>query len=87
MPDEDSSAGGRAWHDTERQAAAMAVEKWISLRSNRDLGAYEIQVAAGNLPDPAWPNLTFEEILNIAFKGRIIDSADHPVIRQLRGEL
>jgi hypothetical protein len=49
------------------------------------LSAYRIVVAEGTLPDPVWPDLTLSEILAIAFKDRIIDHADHPVLRRLRG--
>jgi hypothetical protein len=44
-------------------------------------------VATGPLPDPNWPDLTFQEIFDIAIRDRKIDSLDHPVVRQLRGEV
>jgi hypothetical protein len=37
------------------------------------------------LPEPEWPETSFEELMQIAFRGRIINSLDHPVIRQLLG--
>jgi hypothetical protein len=38
-----------------------------------------------DLPDPEWPEVSFQEILKIAFKDKIIQSIDHPVIQRLRG--
>jgi hypothetical protein len=73
------------WNASALEAADIARGKWIRLSPNKSLGAYE--VIAG--PDPqaplAWPEHSFEALLKIAFKGKIIDTLDHPVIRQLRG--
>ena len=49
------------------------------------LGAYEIFEAMGKLPEPNWPDEGFNELLEIAFKNRIINSPDHIVIQQLAG--
>jgi stearoyl-CoA 9-desaturase NADPH oxidoreductase len=39
------------------------------------------------LPDPApvWPDVSFQEILQTAFRDRIVDRADHPLVQRLRG--
>jgi hypothetical protein len=34
-----------------------------------------------------WPDISFQEILQIAFRDRIVDRADHPLVQRLRGEL
>ena len=39
----------------------------------------------GNIPDPIWPELSFDAIYRIAFKDRVIRSLDHPVVKRLRG--
>jgi len=49
------------------------------------LGAYEIFEAQGSIPEPIWPDLSFGEILRVAFKDRIIRSLDHPVVKRLHG--
>jgi hypothetical protein len=46
---------------------------------------YDTNVAAGDLPEPEWPELSFREILELSFKGRFIQDIDHPCIRALRG--
>ena len=48
------------------------------------LGAYDVSVATVKLPDPEWPtDKTFNDILRIAFKDRLIDTVEHPVIQRL----
>ncbi len=42
--------------------------------------------AMGDLPGPTWPDVSFRDLLAIAFKGKRIDTLDHPVLRRLRGE-
>jgi hypothetical protein len=49
------------------------------------LGAYEVSIA--DLDKPAvWPDTPFQELLRIAFKGKLIDTLSHPVLKRLRGE-
>jgi hypothetical protein len=51
------------------------------------LGAYEVYEAVGAIPDPEWPEVTMDEIVRIAVRGRVIDTLDHPVLKKLRGEI
>ncbi len=75
-----------AWHTSAQEAARIAEEKWVKVCANMHVGAYDVHVADGDLGEPEWPDASFEEILGIAFKDRIIDSLDHPVLKRLRGE-
>ena len=85
MPGEDGRLD--EWNNSALEAAEMAKNSWIRLVANMSLGAYEVYEAAGNLPEPEWPDLDFAEILKVAFKGQYITDIDHPVIRRLLGEL
>ncbi|WP_328667620.1 hypothetical protein OG905_11395 [Streptomyces sp. NBC_00322] len=88
LPLSDSPNSGRAWQQSALEAAEAAKTLWVKMTGNRELGAYEIFMARGDLGEPQWPDKTFRELIGIAFKGdRIIDSLDHPVIRELNGEL
>jgi hypothetical protein len=73
------------WHRSAAEAAESAMKNWIRLTANMSLGAYEIFEATGALPEPTFPDIPFMEILRIAFRDHIIDSADHPVVQRLRG--
>ena len=75
------------WHRSMAEAAEKAMSDWVRVRSNLQLGAYEIDLAVGNLGEPEWPDLAFSDILKIAFRDRLIDSADHLLIKRLRGEI
>ena len=81
------AADGRTieWHASAATAAQHAMKSWVRVKSNRSLGAYEIFEAENSIPDPIWPELSFDAILRIAFKDRVIRSLDHPVVKRLRG--
>jgi hypothetical protein len=83
LPRED----GRAlqWHESARIAAEMASRVWVRVVANMTLGAYEVFQATATLPEPEWPTLRLEELLAIAFKGKVISSADHPAVKRLMG--
>ena len=73
------------WHESAHRAAELATREWMRLRASHAAGEYEIAVAGAPLPDPEWPDLPFRELLRLAFREAHIDSADHPVVRRLRG--
>lgn len=74
------------WNRSALDAADHAAKRWVRVKANMSLGAYEILEATGELPAPQWPDSDFATLLRIAFKMRYINSMDHPVIRRLRGE-
>jgi hypothetical protein len=85
VPLPDESGRRNAWADTAREAAETAKQQWVRVVADMALGAYRMHLAEGDLPDPVWPAKSLAELLKLAFKGRIIDSIDHPVVRRLRG--
>jgi hypothetical protein len=75
------------WHRSAAEAAETAKSKWIRMTANMGLGAYELfEAVSVNIPPPAWPEVSFQEIIKVAFRDRLIDRADHPVVKRLRGE-
>ena len=75
------------WSRSTLEAADMARRSWVRVAANMALGAYDVFQASGDLPDPDWPELPFKELLRVAFRDRLIDTLDHPVLRRLRGEV
>jgi hypothetical protein len=73
------------WHRSRAQGAERAMKKWVRVPANTSLGAYEIFEASGDLPEPVWPDFPFQEILKIAFRERIVDRPDHPLVQRLQG--
>lgn len=77
--------GGNQWNESALAAIETAKTKWVRVAPNMAIRSNDIFVAQGNLPEPELPEQTMEELLEIAFKGRIIDSPDHPALKQLQG--
>ena len=73
--------------DTALQCAEQAKTLWVKMHWDRDLGGYEMQRAKGDLGEPQWPDKSFRDLLEIAFRHHLIDRPDHPVIRELAGEI
>lgn len=74
------------WTDSALAIAREAETGWRRMASNMQAGYYEGFVPEAALPEPEWPDRTFSEIIRTAFKGRLIDGLDHPLLRQLRGD-
>ena len=77
------------WNESALQAAQHAEKHWVRIVANMAAGMYDVFEASADIPDPAWPdedipNLT--RLLELAFKEKYIQSADHPMLKRLRGE-
>lgn len=83
LPGEDGRRD--TWNESALQAAELAMASWVRVASNMSAGGYDVHQAVGDIPEPVWPEKTFEELLHVAFRHMYIDSLDHPVIRQLQG--
>ncbi len=76
-----------AWHKSAREAAELAEKRWVRLVPDMHAGAYTVMESQSTIADPRWPELSMEEALEKGFgKERIVDSLDHPLIRQLLGQ-
>ena len=75
-----------SWSRSALDATEMAKEEWVRVAANMSLGAYDVFVATGEFPEPEWPEVTYQKLLEIAFRDRFIRVPEHPVIKKLRGE-
>lgn len=83
----DTEGRPNRWHESAIEAAHLAESQWLKVVADMSAGLYVPMVAVGNLPQPDWSDVpTMPELLRLAFKGRFIDSENHPVLRRLRGE-
>lgn len=73
------------WHQSLAEVVAMAETKWVRSVANMAVGGYDMLVAEAALAEPEWPDAPFQELVQIAFRDRVIDSEAHPVIKQLLG--
>ena len=81
----DSSGRRNDWVQSALDAVTIAQKKWIRLRPDLELGAYEVIYAEHLTAAPIWPDMPLAQLLRIAFKGKYIDHCDHVVLQQLRG--
>jgi hypothetical protein len=79
------NSSGNAWQDSAQQGCEVAKKTWVRLVADMSLGAYRLWAAQGDLSEPEWPGKPLNELLEIAFRGRVIESEDHPIVRRLRG--
>lgn len=75
------------WHVSMLAAQAAAITQWTKVKSSMSDGSYAVFEATGNLQEPQWPDLSFHDILKLAFKTRFIDSINHPFLQELFGEV
>jgi hypothetical protein len=87
LPSADGSASARSWYQSGLRAAEQAKTLWVKIQGNKAIGAYDVIVAKGDLGDPSWPDHSFQKLIDIAFQDRLISSLDHPVIKDLYGEI
>lgn len=85
MPTDAAVSSG--WHETAMVAAERGKTKWVRMQADMALGGYRVFEAQGQFSDPEWPTTPFNELLEVAFKDRVIDSEDHPVFNKLLGRV
>jgi hypothetical protein len=83
-----AKAGERSnpWHESALLALEHAEKRWVRVSANMGAGHYDVFTATSKLSDPVEPDLTLQKMIETAFRGKLIDSADHPVVKKLRGE-
>ncbi len=73
------------WAATERECAEKAMKKWIRVLSDQPSSCFYDREAQSIQVEPVFPKMTFNEILNVAFKGDMVMSMEHPAIKELYG--
>ena len=84
IPDEERPMD---WHKSALEADLRAQKAWIRLAANQALGAYDIFEAAGELSEPIWPTESWNKLVEVAFKQKIIDTPEHVIIQKLQGRM
>lgn len=85
LPGEDGTRN--PWHESLAQAVEHAKLKWIRITANMHAGGYDVYEAEGELPEPEWPAHDIDALIQVAFRGKIISSLDHPVVQSLLGKI
>lgn len=75
-----------SWSDSARIAQRTAARGWVRVIADRSSNGYVLETPMVSPPAPAWPALSFTDMLETAFGSRYVDSLKHPMIKKLRGD-
>ena len=75
------------WYNSALDCAERAMNQWIQIVADQSAGVYTIALAEEPLEEPQWPEQSFQELFQIGFKRRTVNSLDHPIFKQLRGRV
>ncbi len=75
-----------AW-ESAHEVCHRAMSAWVRHRWNRAISAYDVITlnASVVVGEPQFPDLPLATLLGRAFAGRVIKTADHPLVRKLQG--
>jgi hypothetical protein len=84
-PLEDDQGNWNAWHQSAHDMKEVAADAWVKIQGNKQINGYEpVDPLVPIMQEPLFPdNLSWAEILHLAFRRRLIESEDHPVIRRI----
>jgi hypothetical protein len=79
------------WNSSNLEACLAAKTSWVQADSRKAEGAegYQIGFAKNEkaFPEPNWPKQSLDELINVTFKGRMIDHEKHPGLLRLIGDV
>lgn len=68
---------------TANTAAAATVRGWVKVAWDQGSKAYKVEEPTVKPADPTWPFESFDALIEVALKDRILDNPDHPVVKAL----
>lgn len=87
VPLPDANGQRNPWPQSLLGAIEHAREKWVRIDSDKSAGVYQVYEAQGVLEEPKWPDLSLDELVNIAFSGRVINDLEHPKVLAALGKI
>ena len=87
VPRPGESGARNPWHESLFQAVELARESWIRIDANMAMGGYNVFEAQVSLSEPDWPEHDIHKLVEVAFRGKIIQSLDHPLVQGLLGRI
>lgn len=85
---DDGSGPGVSWSQSALDAIGDARSRWVRVSANKSQGAYDLFFLKDGvtIPEPKWPeDKTMMDLLRLAFRNKIIATADHVLIKHLDG--
>ena len=87
IPQPDEMGKINSWHDSGHRTMEEAKQCWVRRQADKANGGYIITKAMNaKLPDPKWPTMTLNEIIDKAFDKYYINDIQDLVLQRLRGE-
>ncbi len=81
-----TGGAGNPWYESALHGAELAKANWIRIFADAGQKQYRVMKALSDIDGPKFPGKPMNELLEIAFKNRVIDNDDHPICRKLRGD-
>ena len=85
LPGEDGRRN--VWHESLMRCIQLAEVNWVKIVANMMAGSYDAHQAQGDLSNPEWSEHSMKQLVEIAFKGRIISSESDDIIQELLGRI
>jgi hypothetical protein len=85
VPNDDYKTMRNLFNASHRRAYHEAKSNWVKMFREEGADGYTIVAPVGNLPPPQWPEEEFLDLLELGFRGKVIDRADHDIIKGQAG--
>lgn len=85
VPLPDQNGNRNHWHQSLVEAVVRSQDTWIRITANNAIAGYDVYEASAKLIEPSWPVESMDSLLEVAFRGRILDDPNHPVVIDLLG--
>jgi hypothetical protein len=74
------------WNETAHKAAKIGRNNWVRIVTNPKTRCYDVEISY-DIEAPEWPNdiVSSEDLFAIAFEDKIIYTADHRLLKNLKG--
>ena len=87
IPQADEMGKINPWHQSGHITMEEAKQCWVRRQADKANSCYLVTKAMNaKLPDPKWPTITLNEIIDRAFDKYYINDIQDPVLQRLRGE-
>jgi hypothetical protein len=88
-PLENEQGDWNTWHSTAYDMKEIAASSWIKVVGNKQLSGYEpVDPEVVMTREPTFPdNLEWSEIVHLAFRRRLIEKEEHPVLARILGRI
>jgi hypothetical protein len=74
------------WSASALRICKIAETQWVKMYTRPGGNCYSKKIAEGIAVEPAWPSQSFEELLALAFDGKVLKDPNDPLLRRIQGK-